>query len=69
MRRAIIKSPSNNDEKVAASDFSIEIKHKGRGVNKISIVNYTYEDVFEYIKEQYEHDLDFIEKVTIEVNK
>jgi len=69
MRKAIMKSPSNNEEKVAASEFSIEIYHKGRGVVNLSTVNYTYEDVFEFIKEKYEEDLDTIQKVTIELKK
>lgn len=64
-----MKNLADNEEKVAASDFSIEVHHKGRGVVKLSTVNYTYEDVFEYIKEQYEEDLDFIQKVTIEVKR
>jgi hypothetical protein len=66
MRKALMTNPLNN-EKVAMSEYKIEVYHKGRSKVTLSTNNYTYEDAFEYIKEQYEHELDFIEKITIEV--
>lgn len=69
MRKGIMTNPTNNDEKVAASNFSIEVHHKNKRVVNLNTVQYTYEDVFEYIKEQYEEDLDAIQKVIIELEK
>ncbi|WP_419955922.1 hypothetical protein ACN6MT_11275 [Neobacillus niacini] len=69
MRKAIIKTPSDNEIKVAASDFSIEIHHKGRPVVNLSKTAYTYEDVFEYIKDEYEEDLDTIQKIVITLDR
>lgn len=67
MRKATINYPINNLEKVAASDFSIEVHHKGKAPVILSTTQYTYSDVFDYIKEQYEHDLDSIQKISIEL--
>lgn len=69
MRKAIVINPSNTNEKVYASEYAIEVHHKGGGVVQLECVNYSYEDVFEYIKEQYKYDLDSIKKITIEVIK
>jgi len=68
MRKAIIRNPSNG-EKVAASDYSINVHHKGRGVVNLSCTTYTYEDVFEYIKEEYAEDLDSIKEITIKLER
>ncbi|RLL45411.1 hypothetical protein D8M04_11195 [Oceanobacillus piezotolerans] len=56
------------EEKVAASDYLVTIKHRGKNPIDLPVVtNYTYEDVFDHIKEQYPYDLGQIEKVTIEL--
>lgn len=68
MRKAIITNPSSY-EKIALSEFSIDVHHKSGSVINLTCNNYTYEDVFEYIKEQYEFDLDYIEEITIKVKK
>ncbi|MFE4038240.1 hypothetical protein [Priestia sp. YIM B13489] len=68
MRKATIMNPSD-DEKVALSEFSINVHHKSGRVINLTCNNYTYDDVFEYIKEQYEFDLDYIEEITIKVKK
>lgn len=67
MKKALIKTPTDNGEKVAASTYSIHVHHKGGRVTDLSHVNYTYEDVFEYIKEKYHYDQDSIQKIIIEV--
>jgi hypothetical protein len=36
---------------------------------RLENTNYTYEDVFEFIKDKYEDDLDYIQKITIEVKR
>lgn len=69
MKKAIVKIPSDNKEKVAASDFLVQVHHKGGNVVDLPVISYTYEDVFEHIVEKYEHDLDFIQKITIEVKR
>ncbi|MFA9559651.1 hypothetical protein ACERII_20275 [Evansella sp. AB-rgal1] len=65
MRKAIMVNHS--EEKVYASDYLVTVKHKGKYPINFEVTNYTYEDVFERIKEEYVDDLDQIEKVTIEL--
>lgn len=63
-----MKNPEDSLEKVANSTFAVKVHHKGQDHPvKIEINNYTYADVFDAILERYNHDLDYIDKLTIEV--
>lgn len=67
MKKALINN-LQNDEKIAASDYSIEIHHKTGKVIELECVQYSYEDVFEYIKEYYaDKNEQAIDKIVINV--
>ncbi|WP_340373278.1 hypothetical protein [Peribacillus sp. FSL E2-0218] len=66
MRKALVKDPSNG-EKVEASTYFIKVHHKSGKIIPLEVDRYTYEDVFEYIKEEYSHDMDYIQSISIEV--
>lgn len=66
MKKAIMVNQRDLDEKVALSEYLVIVKHKDKNPINFKVAQYTYEDVFEFIKEKYENNLDKIEKVTIE---
>ncbi len=69
MKKAFINN-LNGDEKMAATEYVIEVHHKSDEVIELSCVQYSYEDVFEYIKEYYEDKNDeSVDKVIIKVKK
>jgi hypothetical protein len=69
MKKATVTKPNHAEDKVAASEFEVEVHHKCGNVVSLVNTNYTYEAVFEYIKEEYQDDMDYIKKITIEVKR
>ena len=69
MKKAFMNS-LDNDEKMAATEYGIEVHHENGEVIELTSVNYAFQDVFEYISEYYENKNDTaINKVIIKVNK
>lgn len=66
MRKALMNIPQDN-EKIAFSEFVIEVTHKDGEKVKFTAGNYTFENIFEVIKEKYDEELNQIQKVNIEV--
>lgn len=53
---------------IAASEFRVEVHHKNGEVIELSKSAYSYEDVFEHIKDHYENiDDSSVQKLLIEL--
>lgn len=60
----------DNDQKMAASEYKIEVHHKSKEVVELNCTQYSFEDVFEFIKEYYSDKSDEpINKVVIQVQR
>jgi hypothetical protein len=65
MKKALIR---NSDEKVALSEFHVQLFHKDGEVIELTRNAYTYEDVFEGIREHYENiDDTTVNRITIDL--
>lgn len=69
MKKAYINSLDNN-EKLAATNYAIEVHHKDGEVVELERVQYSYQDVFESISEYYADKNDGpVDKIVIQVKK
>lgn len=67
MKKALIL---NTEEKVPLSEFHTTVFHRDGEIIELSQSAYTYEDIFEKIKEHYEGiDDTTIDKITIELKR
>lgn len=55
MKKAVLFPGS---EKVQASDYEVEVHLNNGNIDTFECTNYTYNDVFEVIKERYEENSD-----------
>ncbi|WP_153124651.1 hypothetical protein [Peribacillus tepidiphilus] len=69
MKKALVNN-LEGDEKMAASEYAIEVHHKSDEVIELNCVQYSFEDVFEYIKEYYSDKNDVpVDKIVIRVKR
>ncbi|MFP3357612.1 hypothetical protein R0K17_09570 [Planococcus sp. SIMBA_143] len=70
MKKAIITSLDEN-KKVAASEYGVEIHLASDEVIELEVTQYTYDDVFQYVKEYAEAKEidDAVSKILIEFKR
>ncbi len=69
MKKALI-NPLDTPNKMAATEYGVEIYHKNDEVIELTFTQYSYSEVFDAIKEYYTDKNDnSVEKVIIEVKR
>lgn len=69
MKKALI-NPLDTTEKMAATEYGVEVHHKSDEVIELTFTQYSYAEVFDAIKEYYTDKNDnSVEKVIIKVKR